>query len=88
MPEDVLAFAALRPAFARRLWSLAQGDSGVHCIITLRVDFLGQCGEIVLDDAGLRLDRVAYDEKHRVFVAQMAPEQLLLAIEGPARLVG
>lgn len=79
---------AARQAFAGRLWSLARAETGVHCIITLRVDFLGQCGEIVLDETGLRLDRVAYDEAHRVFVAQLGPEQLLHAIEDPARLVG
>ncbi|MEZ4428047.1 MAG: CHAT domain-containing protein, partial [Nannocystaceae bacterium] len=77
-----------RERFGRRLWALARGDDDVHCILTIRVDFLGRCGEIVLDDDGVRLDRVAYDEQHRVFIAQMGPEQLRGAIEGPARLVG
>lgn len=89
--EEIFTHArepALRQTFAARLWSLAKGETGISCIITLRVDFLGQCGEIVLDESGLRLDRVAYDEKYRVFVAQMGPEQLRAAIEGPARLVG
>ena len=45
-------------------------------LITLRVDFIGRCGELLLDNQGTRLDRVAYDEAHRVFVAQMSPEQL------------
>ncbi|MEM9487631.1 MAG: CHAT domain-containing protein, partial [Myxococcota bacterium] len=78
----------LRQSFVRQLWSLGRGTSGVYCVVTMRVDFLGQCGEIVLDESGLRLDQVAYDEAHRVFVAQMDPDQLRQAIEEPARLVG
>ncbi|MCA9720683.1 MAG: ATP-binding protein, partial [Myxococcales bacterium] len=77
-----------RGRFARRLWSLAQGDDLVHVVLTIRVDFLGRCGELVLDDAGARLDRVAYDEAHRVFIAQMQPAQLQTAIEAPAERVG
>ncbi len=81
-----------RERFARRLWTLAreQPSAGgrVHCLLTIRVDFLGHCGELVLDEDGTRLDRVAYDDRHRVFVAQMGPEQLLRAIETPAEQVG
>lgn len=83
------ASAADRQAFVRRLWSLASShDSGVSVVITLRVDYLGRCGELFVDDAGLRLDRVAYDEPHRVFIAQLGPEQLRAAAEKPARAVG
>jgi hypothetical protein len=78
-----------RAAFARRLWALASdAGSGVSVLITLRVDFIGRCGELVLDDGGLRLDKVAYEEKHRVFVAQMTQAQQEEAIGRPARLVG
>lgn len=77
-----------RLAFARRLWALAREDTGVSCILSLRVDFLGRCGELRLDEAGTRLDAVAYDEAHRVFVAQMAPAQLMAAIVRPAERVG
>ena len=80
--------AALREAFARRLWALAKEPTGIHVVITLRVDFLGHCGELVLDESGLRLDRIAYAEAHRVFVAQLEPAQLAHAIVGPAQLVG
>jgi hypothetical protein len=80
--------AHTRRTFARKLWSLCRETTNVHCIITLRVDFLGACGEIVLDDSRLRLDQVAYDEAHRIFAAQMGPDQLRAAIEEPARLVG
>lgn len=82
------AAPAVRESFMQKLWALAQGDTGLSCIATLRVDYLGPCGDITLDELGLRLDRVAYDEAHRVFVAQMGAEALRTAIEGPARLVG
>jgi hypothetical protein len=81
--------AEARSTFVRRLWALA-GDagSGVAVLVTLRVDFIGRCGELSLDDEGLRLDKVAYDEAHRVFVAQMAEAQLEEAISKPAQLMG
>ncbi len=86
--------ADVRQRFAQRLWSLASAAGNVYCIITIRVDFLGQCGDIILDSRhtsgrdGVRLDQVAYDEQHRVFVAHMRPEQVRAAIAEPARLVG
>lgn len=88
--EEIFTHAAanVRESFARRLWALAKEPTGVHVVITLRVDFLGHCGELVLDENGLRLDRIAYSETHRVFVAQLEPAQLHAAIRGPARLVG
>jgi WD40 repeat protein len=79
---------AERAAFIRKLWSLASSDSGLHVIVTLRVDFLGRCGDLVLDDAGLSLDRVAYDEAHRVAVARMDPKQVRDVLERPAERVG
>ncbi len=80
---------AAREVFVRRLWSLAGSpESELSIIVTLRVDFIGRCGELVVNDAGRRLDCIAYDEKHRVFVAQFQPEQLRAAIVEPARKVG
>lgn len=79
----------VRQAFAKQLWALANDPgSGTSVLLTLRVDFIGQCGELTLDDSGLGLDRVAYDEAHRVFVARLGTEQLRAAIEEPARKVG
>lgn len=85
--------AGQRCEFARRLWALSrepvsQGSGGVHCVLTLRVDFFGHLSELLLDDSGLRLDRVAYSEAHSLFVAQLEPVQLAAAISGPARRVG
>ena len=82
------ATPSVRETFARELWSLAKADTGIHCIVTLRVDYLGRCGELVLDDSGVSLDRIAYDEIHRIFVARMAVDQLRVAIERPAARVG
>ncbi|MDC3953880.1 CHAT domain-containing protein [Polyangium jinanense] len=80
---------AERQAFAAELWKRCSGEGNIHCITSMRVDFVGECGQIVLDaSTGLRLDRVAYDEAHRVFVAQMGPAQLRTVIEEPARKVG
>ncbi|MCG8418169.1 MAG: CHAT domain-containing protein [Proteobacteria bacterium] len=81
--------AELRQAFCRKLWRLASEDTGIHVVITIRVDFLGACGEIVLDErTGLRLDSVAYDEAHRIFIAKMALDKLRESIERPAQKVG
>ena len=80
--------AEVRRDFVQRLWSLASRESGFHCAVTLRVDFLGHCGEVVVDGSGLRLDRIAYDEAHRVFVAHMDPAAVRAAIEEPAAMVG
>ncbi|MCB9741031.1 MAG: CHAT domain-containing protein [Alphaproteobacteria bacterium] len=74
--------------FGRRLWALAQDARCSYVICTIRVDDLGHCSELVLDDAGTRLDQVAYDEHHRVFVAQMTRDQLEQVIVQPARRVG
>lgn len=80
--------AAARSEFTQRLWALCQGPQAISCVVTLRVDFLGRCGELALDTSGLFLDRIAYDEAHRVFVAQPGPDQLAAAIVQPARRVG
>lgn len=79
----------LRAEFIKILWAVASNpDSGISVIVTLRVDFLGHCGEAVLDSSGLRLDRIAYDESHRVFISQLGFAELRQAIEQPAALVG
>ncbi len=89
--EEVFTHAdpGARQAFARRLWDLSRStDELTRVVLTLRVDYLGRCGELVLDDAGTRLDLVAYDEAHRVFIAQMAADRLAETITGPAARLG
>lgn len=80
---------AQRQEFARALFHLACSQTvTVHVILTVRSDFVGRCGELLLDDQGLRLDRILCDSAHRVSIAQPSPEQLREVIEEPARLVG
>lgn len=81
--------AEAREALARRLWGLASDPaSGVTVVGTLRVDFLGRCEELTVERGGLRLDRVAADEAHRLLLSQMDRAQLRQVIERPAALVG
>jgi hypothetical protein len=76
-------------AFVRVLWDMSsRSDKKTAVIVTLRVDYVGRCGELAVDADGARLDRVVYDEAHRVFVAQMGPEGLRAAIERPAARAG
>lgn len=79
-----------RTQYVRLLWQLARApDLRVAVVASLQLDFIGRCGEIVLDDADdKRLDQLAYDARHRVFVAQLGVPELRAAIEGPARAVG
>ncbi|WP_437287596.1 nSTAND1 domain-containing NTPase [Sorangium sp. So ce406] len=78
-----------REAFARELWRLSgEPGGGVAVIVTLRVDFLARCAEIALDDRGLTLEDVAYDEAHRVFVRAMKADALRQIIARPAALAG
>jgi WD40 repeat protein len=89
--EEIFTHApvAARDAFARRLWSLARAeDREVAVIVTVRSDFIGRCGEILLDDAGTRLDAVANAGEHSVRVSQLSRAQLREAIEAPAAKVG
>ncbi len=74
--------------FVRLLWQAAGGAiPQVVVLATLRVDYLGPCGELLLDDRK-RLDAVAHDGEHRLFIGRLEVEQLAAAIEGPARAVG
>ncbi len=77
-----------RQTFVRQLWSRAAERDDFCCILTLRVDFLARCGEISIAESGARLDSIAYDESHRIFIAQMGRDQLRQVIEGPTALVG
>ncbi|AUX28298.1 MULTISPECIES: CHAT domain-containing protein [Sorangium] len=85
----ILPDKTTREGFLRELWRLA-GDaaSGVSVIATLRVDFLGRCGELRLGDGEPDLEQVAYDEAHRIFVRRMRRDDLAEIIERPAAQVG
>lgn len=78
-----------RSEFAKRLWQSAAATGAPFSIIaTLRVDFIGRCGELQLDDNGLCMDRVVYDEVHRVFLSQMTRDSLERVISEPALRCG
>lgn len=78
-----------RTQFASHLWRLAcDPSSQVSLILTLRSDFIGRCGEILLDGDSKRMDAVANDERHSVRISQMSLEQLRDCIQGPAAKVG
>jgi tetratricopeptide (TPR) repeat protein len=77
-----------RQALMRAVWALAkEPELGCVVVATVRVDHFERCGEVVLDDK-TRLDSVVYAEEHRLFVAQMSPEELTEAIAQPAHAVG
>ena len=80
--------AGERQVFTRLLWRLARDPTlQVAFVAALRIDFIGRCGDLVVDEAsGLRL--VIYDPAHSVFVAQLGGPQLRAAIAMPARAVG
>lgn len=81
--------AKRRESFIQKLWQIASDPASTLCVIvTLRVDFIGRCSEICIDSTARRLDSVAYDGAHRVFVAQLGPDELRLCIEKPAQAVG
>ncbi|MBZ4415748.1 CHAT domain-containing protein [Myxococcus sp. RHSTA-1-4] len=78
-----------RRAFAAALWELSRdAERQVVVLATIRVDYLGRCGELVVDAAGTRLDTVMYSDAHRLFVTGLQGEGLRAAIERPALKVG
>ena len=90
--EDIftnVSDAGRRQSFIQKLWNLASSPtSAMHVIATMRIDFIGRCGEIRVDATGRGLDTVAYDEAHRVFLTLPSPSELRQAIVKPAHAVG
>ncbi|QSQ19910.1 CHAT domain-containing protein [Pyxidicoccus parkwayensis] len=77
-----------RQSVMQVLWALScERELGCVVVATMRVDSFERCGEVLLDDV-TRLDAVVYSELHRVFVAQLRPEELTEVIVKPARRVG
>jgi len=80
---------AERQAWVLELWRLcSDAKSRISALLTMRVDFIGRCGEILLDAGGRRFDAIAYDEAHRIFVAQLDPTQMEMLIRAPAEQTG
>ena len=81
--------AAVRGAYLQVLWALAtDAELAITLVVTLRSDYLGRAGELVVDAEGRALDCAIAAERHRLYVTQLAPEQLHEVIVAPARLVG
>ena len=76
-----------RIALVSRLHALATDTAGSVVVFTLRADFIGRLGEIVLPDGG-RLDRLEADDTHRLFLPVMNHRSMVAAITGPAERVG
>ncbi len=75
-------------ALVRGVWALAQQPELESVVVaTLRVEFFARCEGVMVED-GRRLDSVIYDGTHQFFVGQMGLEELVEAIEQPARKVG
>lgn len=72
-------------AFAAHLWPLLLGR--VRCIVAIRGDYMDRLAEVPLP-GGRRLDALAYNDAHRVFIPRPLPEELAEAITRPAEVVG
>jgi WD40 repeat protein/energy-coupling factor transporter ATP-binding protein EcfA2 len=80
-----------RDALVQALWLLSRSpELSIVVLITIRVELLGRCGEIVVDEASSRkrLDRVVYDPDHTYYLVQIDAKHLREIIEEPARKVG
>lgn len=84
----VIDSRAVRNDLVRRLWRLAGSKAGHAVLITIRIDYLGRCSELTLNDEGARLDAIGYADAHRVLVAQMPLEGMRQVITEPANKVG
>ncbi|MCA9718933.1 MAG: CHAT domain-containing protein, partial [Myxococcales bacterium] len=78
---------AARGALVKRLHALATDEAGSVVLLTLRADFIGHCGQVVLPDGG-RLDQLESRDEHRVYLPVMSRAGMLETIMGPARLAG
>ncbi|MCA9661171.1 MAG: CHAT domain-containing protein, partial [Myxococcales bacterium] len=78
---------AARGALVKRLHALATDEAGSVVLFTLRADFIGHCGQVVLPDGG-RLDQLESRDEHRVYLPVMSRAGMLETIMGPARLAG
>lgn len=75
--------------FVGLLWALATtAKLPIMVVITMRIDFLGRCSEVNVDEAGTRLDAIVYDDKYHFFIGHLQPHALEQAIRLPAERVG
>ncbi len=78
-----------RMELLRALWETSQErERGTVVLSTLRVDYLGRCAEVRLEEGGRRLDAVLFEGERLLLVPEMTAEELREAIERPARQHG
>lgn len=83
--------AGEKNAFAAALSTLCSGAPlSAVVLLTLRVDFLGRCGEIVIGAGAdrVRLDAIVYDPAHSLLLPQVATSALRAIVAEPATRVG
>lgn len=78
-----------RSRLVRTLWKHATAPQGrIALVLVLRIEFLGRCGELAVDEAGTRLDAVAFQDAHQLLVRDPGPRSLLRMIADPAQAAG
>jgi len=80
---------ATQQRLVQALWRAASVPrSRTTVLLCIRIEALGRCGELVIDDTGTRLDAVALAEAHQLVVRDPGPRALREMLEGPAAAGG
>jgi WD40 repeat protein len=78
-----------RRRLVRALWRQAIAPKGrISVLLVLRIEYLGRCSELTLDDTGTRLDTFAIQDAHRVMVTEPEPRVMRNAVLAPAHQAG
>ncbi|MEC7948865.1 MAG: AAA family ATPase, partial [Myxococcota bacterium] len=78
-----------RQRVIRSLWRKASEPGGpVSVLLCLRIEYLGRCGELIVDETGTRLDAVAFSEAHQVLLRDPGPRALRAMLSRPAERAG
>ena len=81
--------AGMRERMIRVLWRKASTPGGRTSILAcIRTEALGQCGELVVEDTGTRLDAVAFSDRHQVLLRDPGPRALRVMLSRPAAAGG
>ena len=78
-----------RQRLVRALWRQASTPGGsVSVLLCLRIEYLRRCGELVVDDAGTRLDAIAFLDSHQIILRDPSPRALRTMLTEPAARAG
>jgi WD40 repeat protein len=92
--EEIFTLGVSGPdqdALMQALWALSTArDLALVVVLTMRVDFIGRCGEIAINDGDkrVRFDALAYEPARVFFIPQIGIDKLASIIEAPAAKVG